>query len=133
MSVDFSGTWQADLSKSKFLGLQPLAMRVTIEHSGLELREVLLVTRSDGREDRADFFFRTTGEDGTCQLNGLSIRGHARWVGEDLVVETWMKLGEREVYLCDHWSLSADGRTLVMEHSQDALAGQRVVFGKVFQ
>lgn len=50
--------------------------------------------------------------------------------GRRVIIESWMELDPRKMYFCDCWSLSADGRTLIMEHRDDALAGQRVVLEK---
>ncbi|HTT24556.1 MAG TPA: hypothetical protein VMG82_36910 [Candidatus Sulfotelmatobacter sp.] len=128
MPVDFSGTWVADLSTSIFRGPQPASLRLNISHSEPELREELVFARPDGIEDHSRFVCQTTGDDGTCLLNNIPIPGCACWVKQELVIETRIRLAEREVYLCDCWSLSSDEETLVMEHRNDALAGQRVVF-----
>jgi hypothetical protein len=47
-----------------------------------------------------------------------------------LVIESAMKVADREVRLRDHWSLSADGQTLTMAHPDDDLAGQTSVLEK---
>ena len=131
MSADFTGSWQADIPKSRFIGPQPSALRIEIELRDRQLRQELIVTRADGGEDRGVFVCSTTGDGGTSLLNGNPIRSAAKWNCDELVIETWVKLGEREVYFCDCWSLSPDGRTLVMEHRNDALAGQRVVLERI--
>ena len=127
MPPDFTGTWIADMPQSTFAGPKPVALRAQIDHHDPELREQLLVTKADGTEDRATFVCRTTGEEGECSINGTAIQGHANWTADELIIESWMELGPRKKYFSDCWSLSADGRTLVMEHRDDALAGQRVV------
>ena len=128
---NFTGTWKADLAKSRFVGPAPASLQVTIEHHQPELREELLVTKADRTVDRAVFICRTSGEEGKIQFNGSPVRGAARWVGDELVLESWIKVGEREMFFCDCWSLSADGQTLIMEHRDDALAGQRVLFHRL--
>ena len=130
MPPDLTGTWIADLSRSTFAGPKPVALRAQILHRDPELREELRVTKADGTEDRAIFICRTTGEDGKCSINGTAIQGHANWTAGELIIESWMESGPRKMYFCDCWSLSADGRTLIMEHRDDALAGQRVVLEK---
>jgi hypothetical protein len=129
MPVNFSGTWTADLSKSTLRSTRSIAMTVRIKHEDPALEEELVVTQADGTESRAVFRCRTDG-DPTAQINGSPIRGVVRWEGEELVVETWPQLGPREMHLCDRWSLSADGRRLIMEHREGDLAGQRVVFDR---
>ena len=52
----------------------------------------------------------TNGEPNKILLNDAVVRGHARWEATELVIESWMWLGTREIHLCDCWSLSADGQ-----------------------
>lgn len=125
--TNFSGTWNAVISKSTFITLPPAAMQATIEHRDPELREEIVATKADGSHERGSFFYRTTGESHENFLNGRPIRSVARWVGDELFFETWMELDSRETYFCDCWSLSSHKQTLVMEHRNDVLAGQRVV------
>ena len=131
MPVSFSGAWIVDMSKSTFSGPKPATMRLTIEHRDPELRQELIITKSDGAEDRAVFICRTTGEEGKCLLNGNAVRGHAHWADHELIIQTWMKFGELELYFCDCWSLSPDGQTLVMEHRNDILVGQKVILDRI--
>lgn len=124
--TDFSGIWNADLSRSTFVGPKPAALQVKIEHRDPELREELLASKADGSQEHGLFLYRTTGESHENLFNGRPIRNLAKWVSEELVIETRIELDSREMYFCDCWSLSSDGQTLVMEHRNDALAGQRV-------
>ncbi len=57
-------------------------------------------------------------------LNGKPIRGTAEWQGDELVIESRMQFGTKEIHFCDYWSLSADGQTLTMEHRNGDLTGQ---------
>jgi hypothetical protein len=131
MSVDFTGLWQTDLSHSKLLGPQPKAMTMEIAHSEPDLQQTIAVTKEDGIEERIAFHCQTNGEPGKCRFNGAEVRGTARWQRDELVIELWVEQGGREIYLCDCWSLSADGQTLTMEHRNDALAGQVAVLRRV--
>lgn len=90
----------------------------------------MLVTRTDSSEERLSFKCCTNGEPGKSLLNGKAVRGSAGWEGEQLVIESWVQLGAREMYFCDCWSLSPDGQTLRMEHRKDDLAGQLTVLEK---
>jgi hypothetical protein len=81
----------------------------------------------DGSEDRVVFRCRTTGDEITNSIHGAVLRSRSRWQGTELVIESWMNLGGRENYFRDHWSLSADGQVLTMEHRNDDLAGQITV------
>jgi hypothetical protein len=72
----------------------------------------------------------TNGEQDKNLLNDRAVRGHARWEGEELVIESWMHFGTREMHFCDCWSLSPDRQTLSMEHRKDDLAGQLTVLDR---
>ena len=130
MSVNFTGTWNANLSKSRFLGPSPKTLSVKIEHSDPELQEEILVTNGDGSEERVVFKCWTDGEQDGSLLNGVAVRGGGRWDGEELVIESRIQFGTREMHFCDCWSLSPDGQTLSMEHREDDLAGQLTILDR---
>jgi hypothetical protein len=131
MSVNFTGVWNANLGKSRFLGPSPRTISLRIEQSDPELRQEIVVTKLDGSENRAVFSCWINGEEDRNTLNGMLIRGGARWEREELIIESWMRFGGREMHFCDCWSLSSDRQTLVMEHRNDDLAGQVTVFDRV--
>jgi hypothetical protein len=124
MTVNFSGVWSANLQKSRFLGPVPEAFSVKIVQREPELKAKITVTRSDGSEDQAVLYCKATGEPDQYLLNGIPVRGSAKWDGDELVLESWVQLGTREWHLRDCWSLSGDRQTLMMEHRDDDLAGQ---------
>jgi hypothetical protein len=130
MSVNFSGVWNADLRKSRFLGPSPLAVSAKIEQSEFELQAEIVVTKLDGSQDRAVFKCWINGEPDKNLLNGRPVRGGTRWEGEELIIESWMQLGAREMHFCDCWSLSPDRQTLIMEHRNDDLAGQITILNR---
>ena len=129
--IDFTGTWKANLAKSKLLGPSPKSLTMKIGQSQTELHQEIVVTRPDGNEDRMTFHCTLNGEQNKNSLNGKPIRGSATWQGNELIIESWLKLGEREMHFRDHWSLSDDRKTLVMEHREDDLAGQRTVLERL--
>jgi len=98
---------------------------VVIEHRDPELRQELVVTKADGSTERAVFACQI-GDEGTLRFNGNQLRGAAKWVGDELVIESWVKIGERELHFCDCWSVSPHGKRLIMEHRNDALPGHHV-------
>jgi hypothetical protein len=127
MSVDFSGTWTADLTASRLPEPQPTAITITIEHHGPELKQVAAVLRAGGQQRQAILQCRIDGQERRIALDGKPVRGSAKWEGDELMIEIWVELGGRELHLCDYWSLSPDGQILYMEHRNDDLAGQRTV------
>ena len=131
MPANFTGVWHFDRTRSKLLAPLPETIEVRITHSGSDLRQEIVITKPDGSQDRQVFTCRTTGEPGQCQLSGKPLRGTARWEGEELMIETWIERGPRELHFRDCWWLSPDGQTLFMEHRDDDLAGQRAVLKKM--
>jgi|ERR1700678_1225677 hypothetical protein len=125
--IDFTGTWKANLEKCKFLGPIPKALTMKIDHSQTELHQEIRVTRPDGNEDRMTFSCSIKGAPNRNSLNGKPVRGSASWQANELIIESWLKVGERDMHFRDCWSLSDDRKTLVMEHREDDLAGQRTV------
>ncbi|MGA9544696.1 MAG: hypothetical protein WBQ85_14070 [Candidatus Sulfotelmatobacter sp.] len=101
-----------------------------IEQSDAELQQEIVVTKADGSEDRAVFRCSINGKQDGNSLNGTPIRGSARWEREELVIESWMQFGGREMHFRDCWSLSSDQRTLTMEHRDDDLAGQVTILDR---
>jgi hypothetical protein len=131
MSVNFSGVWNANLHKSRLSGPSPSAISVKIAQSDTELTQQMIVTKLDGSEDRVVFYCCTNGEQDRNLLNGRPVHGSARWEGEELVIESWIRFGTRKMHFCDFWSLSADRRTLIMEHRSGDLTGQLTVLERV--
>jgi|SRR6266850_5300425 len=133
MNLDFSGAWKANLEKSHILSARPKAMMVKIDHSDPELLVEMVITQMNGIEDRLVFRGLTSGEEVTNLVGGLHLRSRSRWMGTELLIESWMNLGGREGHFRDYWSLSSDGRTLKMEHRDDDLAGQITVLERVIR
>jgi hypothetical protein len=124
--IDFTGIWKANIEKSKFLAPPPKALSMKIDQSQTELHQEVVVTRPDAKADRMTFNCSISGEN-KSSLNGQTIRGSATWQGNELLIESWLNAGERELHFRDFWSLSDDRKTLIMEHRDDDLAGQRTV------
>jgi hypothetical protein len=131
MNVDFSGFWSADVEKCRLRGLAPTAITMEITHCDGDLRQEMVVTRPSGDKDRIVFQCRTNGQEDGGLLNGMPIRCRARRDGEELIIESWLQAGPREMYFRDCWSLSPDGKRLTMEHRDDDLAGQITIFERV--
>jgi hypothetical protein len=131
IDINFTGAWSADLLKSRLLAPPPKSLSVQIIQSDTELQEEMVVTKLDGGEERVIFKCRIDRAQHNGSLNGRPIRCAVRWEGSELVIESWVQLGAREMYLCDVWSLADDGQTLVMQHRNDDLAGQVTFLDRV--
>ena len=112
MNLDFSGVWKANLEKSNILSARPKAMMVKIAYSDPALLVEMVITQMN-------------------LVGTLQVRSRSRWVGTELLIESWMNFGGREGHFRDYWSLSPDGGTLRMEHRDDDLAGQITVLERV--
>jgi len=131
MNLDFSGVWKANLEKSNILSARPKAMMVKIAYSDPALLVEMVITQMNEIEDRLAFRGLTSGEEVTNLVGTLQVRSRSRWVGTELLIESWMNFGGREGHFRDYWSLSPDGGTLRMEHRDDDLAGQITVLERV--
>jgi hypothetical protein len=120
---NFSGLWQANLDKSHLSAPPPAKLMMKIAHGDDDLRQAVLVTRSDGTQERQVLTYSMTGAQSDIELRGLPLKLRVQWNGPEMVVEA--TYGERA--LRDYWSLSDDGLTLTMAHRDDALAGQMTV------
>lgn len=127
--MNFTGTWRARMEASRFLGTPPQSVVVEIEHDEPRLVQSMCVTTATG-EERLKFAWTTDGQESVNLIRGVEGRTRARWAGEELVIETSMTTPAREFRFRDCWSIEPDGM-LVMEHRDDDLAGQRVVFDRV--
>ncbi|HUB81738.1 MAG TPA: hypothetical protein VMB03_23225 [Bryobacteraceae bacterium] len=101
-----------------------------IEHREPHLNQEILVAQADGNEQHLIFNYNTTGDETTNRIGGKTARTRALWDGNELVIESWLEILDRQLHFKDHWSLSDDGETLTMAHRDDDLAGQIVVHDK---
>ena len=131
MNVDFTGHWLADLTASRLHGPPPKEIQFSIVHSEPTLQAKLTMTMMDKSVVRLVFNARTTGERVFNTLLGSEWHTEAVWVGQELMIESWVKHPNRELHFRDYWSLSSDGRTLTMEHRDDDLAGQLTILQRV--
>jgi hypothetical protein len=131
MSPDFSGVWRADLEKSRLGDALLKAIVVKIDHTGPELVVEVVMTKADDTRDHTAFRCQATGTETTQSMRGAQMRSRTRWVGDELLIESWVTLGGRESHFRDYWSLSPDARTLIMEHRDDDLAGQITLLERV--
>ena len=123
---NFSGVWRMDPRRSVLRGPAPSALRMKIAHDGARLAKAVLVARLDGSEQRS----RADYEIGAATANdigGRAVTTRSAWLGRTLMLESALQTPNGALRLADHWTLSDDGRTLIMAHLDDALAGQVTV------
>lgn len=106
---------------------RPAQILVTIEHREPILDQETLVTYENGEEQRLAFRYET-GSDTINHLGDAVARTRAQWQDTELVIHSWLEAAGRELHLKDYWSISEDGKVLTMEHRDDSLAGQIVMY-----
>lgn len=129
MKPDLSGTWRLNPGKSKLLGPAPTS-DVVIEHREPQFSSTIAARRPTGEELRIVFRGVTSGEEFENAVGPSIMRSTARWENDELKIESWVEVPGRKAHFCDYWFL-ADANTLVMEHRDDELAGQRSVLQRV--
>ena len=120
---NFSGLWLANLDKSHISAPPPAKLLMKIAHGEDDLRQAVLIARSNGTQERQVVTYSMIGEQSDIELHGLPLKVRLRWNGLEMVIEATYG----ETALRDYWSLSDDGLTLTMAHRDDALAGQITV------
>ncbi len=124
MHPNFSGLWNANLSKSRVLGTPPKSVFFKIEHSHTDLAVEMMITDAESGVHPVLFRGPMTGAEAHNDVLGQQWRSCLRWIGEELLIESWVTAGERQFHFRDFWSLAKDGQTLTMEHRDDDLKGQ---------
>ncbi len=127
---NFTGVWQVNLEKSTLRGQPVKELLVKITHEEPRILQQILVTYANGNEDRMTFTFETTGKESKNSMGGAAAQTKAHWEATELVIESAVQAGGRELRFRDHWFLSNDAETLTMEHRDDDLAGQISVLEK---
>lgn len=119
---NFSGIWRLDLARSVLKIEAPRELLMKITHDGMRVRQQVLIVRAGG-EDHGDFEF-TVGAESVSAIRGQRAVVRAHWEDAVLIVESLVSAPGGELKLRDHWTLTNDGATLTMTHSDDELAGQ---------
>lgn len=124
MQADFSGSWLAVIEECTFVTRTPVRLTANIMQSANMLHVEMHVSFDGDGDSRMVFDAPIVSADDA----GGGRVAQARWMGDDLVVETRIESGGEEYVLRDRWWLSAGGERLTMAHKDDVIAGQTVVF-----
>ncbi|HWZ34062.1 MAG TPA: photosynthetic reaction center cytochrome c subunit family protein [Bryobacteraceae bacterium] len=111
---NFSGIWQLNLEKTKLPGPPPKRILLKVDHHDPTLETTILATGSAGPEVRNSSTYKATDEE-VVDANGQRMRSH--WEGADLVVETTIKTGDKEIHASLRLSLSGDAKELTLTQS----------------
>lgn len=102
-------------------------MIAKIDHREPTLAQAVVVIDANGGRQQLRLEFLTTGEESVNKAGAGEMRTRASWNNEELLIESWLAVGERVSHFRDFWTLSNSGETLTMEHRDDDLAGQVAV------
>lgn len=127
---NFTGRWKADLSASRLQGPMPKEIVVSIAHAEPDLKVEMTMVTEKHSPTRMAFATRTTNEPTTNTVRGGEWISRARWIGDELLIESHVSRDGWRLHFLDYWSLSNDGRRLTMEHRDDALAGQVTILDR---
>lgn len=131
MQLDFTGTWKADLAKTKLIGGHPKEIVAKIDHAEPMISVDMLFTPADGAPHRIEFKGRTNGEQVQNVVLGTSWHSTIQWIGSELLIESDVNQNGRHFHFRDFWSLSDDGKVLTMIHRDDDLAGQVTILNRM--
>ena len=105
---NFSGSWKLDGAKSDF-GPQPVpdAMTMKVSHEDPKLK-----VAQSGPQGDSEMAFTTDGKEVTNQMQGMDVKGVAKWDGENIAITNKLDLGGTEVSFKQVYSLSDSGKVL---------------------
>lgn len=131
MNQNLTGIWKADLAKCKLIGQAPKSISIKIRHSEPDLSVVMIINMHTSAEHFIPFSGAVTGKEFFNDVNGQQWRSRMQWVGTELLIESWVDIGERKAHFRDFWYLSNEAQTLTMEHRDDDLKGQLTILNRV--
>ncbi|MGD0190150.1 MAG: hypothetical protein ABSD74_05375 [Rhizomicrobium sp.] len=129
---DFTGLWRLVPAKSRLPGLAVSKLGMKIEHCEPHFVQAVKTLYADGTMSLGRIEGDTGGQAFSNEVRGLTMVSTAMWEDDELVIDSHVETGgERPLHFRDHWSLSAGGEELRMEHRDDDIAGQLSVLERV--
>lgn len=112
---NFSGEWKLNISKSDFGQLPaPEKMLRSVKHADPNL-EIKTQQSGPQGEVSSELKYTTDGKETTNTTRGGEVKGTCKWDGDVLVVESKRTIQNMEINQTDRWSLSADGKSMLVE------------------
>lgn len=120
--TDFTGTWKIVLDKSDF-GPMPPPEKVeqTVEQKENDFKVNMTQVGQQG-EVKIELNYSTDKET-TNTFRNAPMKSTAKWEGEKLVVVSKLEFQGNEIVIQDTWSLSDEGKTLVMDRKLNTPQG----------
>ena len=123
---DFTGIWLLDTARSKLFSPAFARMLMRIVHREPEFEQTIRVDLPDGRVQLSTFAGITGGAEFVNDTPRGTWRSAATWEEGELLIESFVTIGERRHHFRDHWSRL--GPALIMQHRGGDLAGQIACF-----
>ncbi len=113
--ANFSGDWKLDIARSNFGAMPaPTSLTQKITHEEPSLKVVSQQSGSFG-DMTTDFAFTTDGKPCENKVMDFLVKSTLKWDGPVLVVDSTMEIQGNPMTMTDRWSLSADGKELVVD------------------
>lgn len=126
---NFSGRWKVDLDRSDFASLPaPRSLVRTIEQDPLHLTILVETVGRDGQQATGELRFALDGEDSVNEVNGSRVEGFARQLGSHVLLHTSRSVEGTRFEIDELWSLSTDGRSLLVEGEVISDLGEEELF-----
>ena len=131
-SNTLNGTWQMNPAKSDF-GSGPVSEsrvdRISVE--GPNVKDTITQKLRRGLESTYDMNYATDGSESENRVRGTLVKSTAKWDGATLVVDSTV-FAFRQEMMNDRWSVSPDGKTLILIRHMTGprRADQKIVFDR---
>lgn len=111
---NLTGDWKLDLSRSQYGSVPaPVAVTRKIKHEGVSL-SMSTYQKTPQRESTSELNYTTDGKVCVNQVSTGEAKGTAKWEGDRLVIESSQQVQGAELKSREVWTLSSDGRTLII-------------------
>jgi hypothetical protein len=130
----YTGLWSLDTAKSEMGKRRPRKREDRVSEQGAWLSVRSVSVRASGDTLALDYRYRTDGGEAVNRVLGQDVRTKGRREGAALRFDSEAQLALFKFTVNERWSLSPDGRTLVLERTSRGPLGdekQRLVFQRV--
>jgi hypothetical protein len=121
---NLSGTWKLNVSKSDFGQMPaPDSMTRAITHEDPKLK---ILTKQSGQNGEFEYElnYTTDGKECTNEMFNNPMKSTVKWDGDTLVFDTKGKFGDNDIAIQEKWTLSQDGKTLVIARHFSSSMGE---------
>lgn len=126
---DFSGRWTADIENSHFGPFpKPASFTRVIEQDDLRLTIGVESSDQAGKRETGEMRFSLDGDESVNEVGGTEVVGFARRLGSHVLVHTSRETEGTKLDLDELWSLSEDGKTLMIEAAVTSSLGNEELF-----